>query len=147
MKSADTSTFEATQDAAPVDKVPIELEPGNLGCPDCRCPLEPGLLPFYHKGHKLGAFDGVVCKMCGYGLLTEKGYDESGAAIEAFGTVLRPRAFVDVVETQVTSMPCTTSSTRVTINAEDPPSTRDATLQIPIVTISRQRKPAQMRFA
>ena len=43
-------------------------------------------MPFYHRGRKLGAFDGIVCRMCGYGLLTERGYDESGAAIEAFDT-------------------------------------------------------------
>lgn len=111
LEPASTSTFEAAKGAAPVDKVPIELEPGKLGCPDCRCPLEPGLMPFYHKGHKLGAFDGVVCSMCGYGLLSGKGYDESGEAIEAFGTVLHPGGFADVVETQVTSMHGITSWT------------------------------------
>ena len=68
-------------------------------------------MPFYHKGHKLGAFDGVVCSMCGYGLLSGKGYDESGEAIEAFGTVLHPGGFADVVETQVTSMHGITSWT------------------------------------
>ena len=81
-----------------MDKVPIELEPGKLGCPDCKCPLEPGLMPLYHRGHKLGAFDGIVCRMCGYGLLTEKGYDESGAAIEEFGTASRTKEFAGDAE-------------------------------------------------
>ena len=73
-----------------MDKVPIEMESGRLGCPDCRRPLEPGLLPFHYKGRRLGAFDGIVCGVCGYGLFTEKGYDESGAAIEALEAA--PRA-------------------------------------------------------
>ena len=132
---------------SPVNGVPIELEPGKLGCPDCECPLEPGLLPFYHKGHKLGAFDGIVCRMCGYGLLTEKGYDESGAAIEAFDAALCMEGYVDVVETRVTMVPHVSSSTRVRSGDGEFSSTGDATLQIPVTTTTRQRKPAHMRFA
>ena len=132
---------------SPVNGVPIELEPGKLGCPECECPLEPGLLPFYHKGHKLGAFDGIVCRMCGYGLLTEKGYDESGAAIEAFDTALCMEGYVDVVETRVTIAPHVSSSTRVRPGDGEFSSTGDATLQIPVITTTRQRKPVYMRFA
>ena len=68
-------------DAEAMEKDPVELEPGKLGCPDCRYPLAPGLTPFYYKGDKLGAFEGIVCDMCGYGLLTEKGYEDTGRAI------------------------------------------------------------------
>lgn len=60
----------------------MELAPGKLGCPECRYPLVPGLTPFFYKGHKLGAFDGIVCDMCGFGLLTEQGYKDTGKAIE-----------------------------------------------------------------
>ena len=67
-----------------MEKDPIELAPGKLGCPECRYPLAPGLTPFYYKGHKLGAFDGIVCDMCGFGLLTEKGYEDTGKAMEAW---------------------------------------------------------------
>lgn len=67
-----------------MEKDPVELAPGKLGCPDCRYPLVPGLTPFYYKGDKLGAFDGIVCEMCGYGLLTEKGYEDTGKAIETW---------------------------------------------------------------
>ena len=70
--------YNACLGTPPVGKVPIELESGKLGGPDCECPLEPWLMPFYHKGHKLGSFDGIVCKMCGYGLLTEKGMMNQG---------------------------------------------------------------------
>lgn len=67
-----------------MEKDPVELAPGKLGCPDCRYPFVPGLTPFYYKGDKLGAFDGIVCEMCGYGLLTEKGYEDTGKAIETW---------------------------------------------------------------
>ncbi len=67
-----------------MEKDSVELAPGKLGCPDCRYPLVPGLTPFYYKGDKLGAFDGIVCEMCGYGLLTEKGYEDTGKAIETW---------------------------------------------------------------
>ena len=140
------STYNTHLGTPLVSKVPIDLGAGKLGCPDCECPLEPGLVPFYHKEHKLGAFDGIICRMCGYGLLTEKGYDESGMAIEAFGTVFRTKGFVDVIETRVTKRPHILSSTRVKLDDEETPSTRDAILQIPVITTTRQRKPAQMRF-
>lgn len=67
-----------------MEKDPVELAPGKLGCPDCKYPLVPGPTPFYYKGHKLGAFDGIVCEMCGFGLLTEKGYEDTGKAIETW---------------------------------------------------------------
>ena len=130
-----------------MDKVPIELEPGLLGCPDCRCPLRPGLVPFYHKGDKLGAFDGIICSMCGYGLLTEKGYDESGKAIEAHGAPQLAKGFVDVIETCVTGTSHMSSSTPAWQGGDAPSSTMDATLQIPVVTTSLSRRPAPMGFA
>lgn len=71
-----------------MEKDPVELAPGKLGCPDCRYPLVPGLTPFYYKGDKLGAFDGIVCEMCGFGLLTEKGYEDTGKAIGAWDRTL-----------------------------------------------------------
>ena len=70
-----------------MEKDPVELEPGKLGCPECRYPLVPGLTPFYYKGDKLGAFEGIVCDMCGYALLTEKGYEDTGRAIASWDCV------------------------------------------------------------
>lgn len=67
-----------------MEKDPVELAPGKLGCPDCKYPLVPGLTPYYYKGHNLGAFDGLVCEMCGFGLLTERGYEDTGKAIETW---------------------------------------------------------------
>ena len=64
-----------------MEKIPVELGPVRLGCPDCRYPLVPGPTPFYYKGGFLGAFEGIVCEMCGFGLLTEKGYEGTGRAI------------------------------------------------------------------
>lgn len=81
-----------------MEKDPVELAQGKLGCPDCKYPLVPGLTPFYYKGDKLGAFDGIVCEMCGFGLLTEKGYEDTGKAIGTWDcTSLLYEAEIDVV--------------------------------------------------
>ena len=61
----------------------MDLEPGKLGCLDCGHPLVPCLAPFCYKGHNLGALDGIVCEMCGYGLPTEKGYYDTGGDVAA----------------------------------------------------------------
>lgn len=88
-----------------MEKDPVELASGELGCPDCRYPLVPGLTPFYYKGHKLGAFDGVVCDMCGFGLLTEKGYEDTGKAIETWDrTSSLYETEIDVVIKRVSSV-------------------------------------------
>ena len=68
-----------------MEQDPVELAPGKLGCPECRRPLEPGQVPIYRDGAKIGAFDGIACSACGYGLLTEKGHGEKGLALEALG--------------------------------------------------------------
>lgn len=87
-----------------MEKDPVELAPGKLGCPDCKYPLVPGLTPFYYKGHNLGAFDGIVCEMCGYGLLTEKGYEDTGKAIEMWDrTMPLCETEIDVVIKYVTN--------------------------------------------
>ena len=66
-----------------MEKDPVELAPGRLACPHCRLPLIPGTTPFYYRGRRLGSFDGIACEACGYALLTEKGYEDTGRAIEA----------------------------------------------------------------
>ena len=70
---------------------PIEIEPGKLGCPRCKTPLVDGETPCYYKGRSMGLFDGLVCKTCDYGLLSQKGFDDSGKVIEMWnsGKVIR----------------------------------------------------------
>jgi len=58
------------------DKCPIQLNSGELGCPDCKIPLEVGLVPYNLDGLYLGSFDGLICPICRYGLFSEKGYIE-----------------------------------------------------------------------
>ena len=67
-------------------KDPVRLKSGRLGCPGCRYPLAPGRTPFYHDGDKLGAFDGIVYELCGYGRLTRKGRAEADKAARSFGS-------------------------------------------------------------
>ena len=59
---------------------PIDLAPGKIGCPNCRYPPEAFLAATYRDGAKLGAFDGMACEVCGYGMLTEKGHGDRGRA-------------------------------------------------------------------
>lgn len=100
-----------------MEKDPVELEPGKLGCPDCKYPLVPGLTPFYYKGHNLGAFDGIVCEMCGYSLLTEKGYDDKGMAIAAWDNIAPlHEEYADVEIKYVMNAPKTP-----TVTSSDPP--------------------------
>ena len=80
--------IKAQKRLAPMNSDPIELAPDMLGCPECRYSLEPRLVPVYHNGTKLGAFDGMACDMCGYGLLTEKGHDAKGRALKALDRTL-----------------------------------------------------------
>ena len=62
---------------------PIALKSGRLGCPRCKTPLVDGEAPCYYKGRNMGLFDGLVCKTCDYGLLNQKGFEDSNKAIEA----------------------------------------------------------------
>ena len=71
-------------------RAPIDLEPGRLGCPECRYPLEPRLVPVYLDGARLGAFDGMACEMCGYGVLTEKGRGDRERALKAHDRIPLP---------------------------------------------------------
>lgn len=70
-----------------MEEDPIELSPGKLGCPSCKIPLVDGLTPYYHEGDKIGSFDGIICEMCGYGLLTEKGCEDSINAVKSLGYI------------------------------------------------------------
>lgn len=70
-----------------MEQDPVEPAPGKLGYPECRRPLEPGPVPVCRDGARIGAFGGIGCSACGYGLLTEKGHCEKGPAPEALGCV------------------------------------------------------------
>ena len=69
------------------DKDPIELKSGELGCPRCNTQLVDGKVPYFVNGDKVGEFDGLLCKICRYGLLSEKGYEDSGKKLKEMGIV------------------------------------------------------------
>lgn len=122
---------------------PVELAPGRLGCPECRHPLGPCLVPVYHNGTKLGAFDGMGCKMCGYGLLTEKGHDEKGQALEVPDRALPSYLIENAVETYVASGVRVNSVTPGSFSAEKTvPATRAEMYLVPIKTVQRNRRVA-----
>lgn len=76
---------------------PVELEPGKLGCPRCKTPLVEGEAPCYYEGHVIGMFDGIVCDMCDYGLLTQKGFEESSRFIDMLESVLPSFASCEII--------------------------------------------------
>lgn len=109
-----------------MEKGPVELEPGRLGCPDCRHPLVLGLAPFHYKGHNLGAFDDIVCEMRGYGLLTEKGCDDTGEAVAArddVETLREEYADVEIKVMHAPKAPTVTSSDPSPPRSTAPPPT------------------------
>ncbi len=68
-------------------KDPIQLKSGDFGCPDCETRLIEGLIPYFVDDVFLGSFDGLVCPMCRYGLLSEDGYVESGKVAYRIGQI------------------------------------------------------------
>jgi len=64
------------------DKDPIELKSGELGCPRCLTQLVDGKVPYFVFGTRVGEFDGLLCEICRYGLLSEKGYEDSGKKVK-----------------------------------------------------------------
>lgn len=120
---------------------PVELAPGKLGCPECRYPLEPSLVPVFHSGAKLGAFDGIACKMCGYGLLTEKGHDDKGRALESLDGVLPPSLIDNVAEIYVAIGSRVHPVTPGDLNAEKTVSATRAEMPLsPIMTLQKDRR-------
>lgn len=64
------------------DEDPIELKSGELGCPRCNTQLVNGKVPYFVFGTRVGEFDGLLCEICRYGLLSEKGYEDSGKKVK-----------------------------------------------------------------
>ncbi len=126
---------------------PIELEPGTLGCPECRYPLEPRLVPVYHDGVKLGAFDGMACEMCGYGLLTEKGRGDRERALEAPDHIPLPYPPAMVVEKYAASSPRASPVTRGDLSVEKTMCSTPTDLQPPAVTILQKTSSVTARIA
>ncbi len=69
------------------EKDPIQLKSGDFGCPDCKTLLVEGLVPCFLDDVFLGVFDGLICPMCRYGLLSEDGYTKSGKMAYRMGQV------------------------------------------------------------
>lgn len=71
------------------EKDPIQLKSGDFICPDCNTHIVEGLVKYYLDGNFLGLFDGLICPMCGYGLLSEKGYEDSGKVAYQRGQITK----------------------------------------------------------
>ncbi len=69
------------------DQDPIELKSGELGCPRCSTQLVNEKVPYFVNGIKMGEFDGLLCEICRYGLLSEKGYEDSGKKVKEMALV------------------------------------------------------------
>ena len=126
---------------------PIELAPGKLGCPNCRYPLEPSSVPVYHDGTKLGAFDGMACEMCGYGLLTEKGHSDKGRALEALDRTLVSYPLDNAAETYVLSGSHASTVTRGDLSAEKTVSTTPAEMRTPAIMVIQRSRRVTARLA
>lgn len=66
---------------------PFRTSSGDIGCPRCTTPLKKGKAPFYIRGEKVGIFDAIVCPICNYSALTEKGYEEAISEAKKIGIV------------------------------------------------------------
>jgi len=86
------------------EKDPIQLESGELGCPDCKVQLVSGNLPMYFRRIFFGYFDGLKCTKCDYGLLTEKGYEDSGNVIKHYTQQLTTGNATDLYFSDFTTM-------------------------------------------
>lgn len=126
---------------------PIELAPGKLGCPDCRYPLGPCLVPVYHDGTKLGAFDGMACEMCGYGLLTEKGRSDKGRALEILDRTLVSYPLDNAAETYVLSGSRAFPVTRGDLSAEKTVSSTPAEMRTPAIMVIQRSRHVTARLA
>ena len=125
---------------------PVELAQGKLGCPECRYPLEPSLVPVYHEGSKIGAFDGMACEMCGYGLLTEKGRSDKGRALEALDRILVSYPLDNAADTYVMSGARASPVTRGDLSVEKTVPLTPAEMQSPAIMILQKSRRVTARL-
>ena len=122
---------------------PTEPAEGKPGCPECGCPLEPRLVPVYRDGAKLGAFDGMACETCGYGLLAERGRGEKGRALEAADRAPLSHALGNAAEAYVASGARSSPATGGNFGAEKTvPATRAAMRPPAVLTLRKSRRVA-----
>jgi len=94
------------------EKDPIQLKSGKLACPDCSTPLDSGLVPYYLDGNFLGSFDGLICKMCDFGLLSETGYSDSGKMAKERGR------FTKTLNVDINGELCWSDNVQITSNVD-----------------------------
>jgi len=70
-----------------MDKAPIQLGSGKLGCPICQTPLIEKNAPYLIREIKVGEFNSLLCEMCRYSVLTEKGYEDSEEQAKQMGLI------------------------------------------------------------
>ena len=105
------------------------------------------MVPVYHDGTKLGAFDGMACEMCGYGLLTEKGRSDKGRALEILDRTLVSYPLENAADTYVLSGSRTSPVTRGDLSAEKTASSTPAEVRTPAIMVIRRSRRVTARLA
>ena len=70
-----------------MEKAPIRLPNGDLGCPYCKTQLVSGKSPYHFEGIRVGAFDSMRCQFCGFYVLSEEGRTDSVNALIELGLI------------------------------------------------------------
>ncbi len=66
---------------------PFRMASGGIGCPKCASPLKRGNAPFYLHGEYVGVFESIICEICNYSALTEKGYEMAMLEAKKLGLI------------------------------------------------------------
>ncbi len=81
-------------------KPPFRTSSGGIGCPRCRTVLNEGNAPFFLQGEYVGVFESIVCPICHFSALTEKGYGNAVVKAKKLGIMSVDTEFPDIEETE-----------------------------------------------
>ena len=98
---------------------PIVISNDDLRCPVCRTRLVEGKSPYYLHGTKVGEFDSLLCEICHYSLLTEKGYEESGIKAKEMGLLNDGKETPDLEERTIAKVQNTFTGNKSNIEEMD----------------------------
>lgn len=80
---------------------PFRTSSGGIGCPRCTTVLQKGNAPFYIRGEKVGIFEAIVCPICNYSALTEKGYEKAILVAKNIGIIGLIEEIPDIVSLEL----------------------------------------------
>ena len=80
---------------------PFRTSSGGIGCPRCTTVLQKGKAPFYIRGEKVGIFEAIVCPICNYSALTEKGYEKAILEAKNIGIIGLTEEIPEVVSLEL----------------------------------------------